>query len=64
MIAELGQLALVLALSLAVVQSLFPLVGAARGDAGWMALARPAGCGQVGVVMIAFVFLELLFSVR
>ena len=62
MIAELGQLALILALSLAVVQSLFPLVGAARGDAGWMALARPAARGQFVFVAIGFTCLTLLFA--
>jgi len=41
MIAELGQLALILALCLAIVQSVVPLVGAAKDNADWMALARP-----------------------
>lgn len=54
MIAELGQLALILALSLAIVQSVFPLLGATRGNAGWTALARPAAMGQFLFVAIAF----------
>ena len=61
MTAELGQLALVLALSLALVQSVFPLVGAARGNAGWMGLARPAAAGQFLFVATAFVCLTQLF---
>jgi cytochrome c-type biogenesis protein CcmF len=54
MIAELGQLALILALSLAIVQSVFPLLGAVRGNSGWTALARPAAMGQFLFVAIAF----------
>ncbi|MGE0803132.1 MAG: heme lyase CcmF/NrfE family subunit [Lautropia sp.] len=54
MIAELGQIALILALALALVQSGFPLAGAVRGDADWMALARPAANAQCLFVAIAF----------
>jgi len=61
MIAELGQLALILALSLAIVQGVFPLIGAARGNTSWMALARPAAWGQFVFVATAFVCLTLLF---
>ena len=42
MIPEIGHYALVLALFLALVQSVIPLVGAARGDAAWMDVAKPA----------------------
>jgi len=38
MIPELGQLALALALAVALVQGTVPLVGAARGNAAWMAV--------------------------
>ena len=34
--AELGQVALALALSLALVQAVLPIVGAARGNPAWM----------------------------
>jgi cytochrome c-type biogenesis protein CcmF len=54
MIPEFGQLALALALCLALVQGTLPLVGAAAGRAEWMALARPAAAGQFVFVMIAF----------
>ncbi|MFA7528057.1 MAG: heme lyase CcmF/NrfE family subunit [Ottowia sp.] len=64
MIAELGQLALVLALSLAIIQCVFPLWGAARGNAAWMALAKPAARGQFLFVLIAFVCLTALFVVN
>ena len=54
MIPELGQFALILALLLAVVQGVLPLVGAARGNAVWMDVARPAAQGQFTFVAIAF----------
>ena len=60
MIPELGQFALALALALALVQAFFPVVGAARGNAAWMALARPAA--QAQSLLIAFAFGCLTFS--
>ena len=54
MIPEVGQLALILALMLALTQSVLPLVGAARGLSAWMAVARPAAQGQFVFVAIAF----------
>ncbi|MDH5535040.1 MAG: heme lyase CcmF/NrfE family subunit, partial [Betaproteobacteria bacterium] len=61
MIPELGQFALVLALCLALAQGLLPLIGAARGNAAWMAVARPAAQGQFVFVALAFGFLISLF---
>ena len=40
MIPEIGHFALVLALAVAIVQGVVPLIGAARGDAAWMAAGR------------------------
>jgi cytochrome c-type biogenesis protein CcmF len=54
MIPEIGQVALVLALCIALAQGTLPLIGAARGDTAWMALARPAARGQLVFVAIAF----------
>ena len=54
MIPELGQLALSLALVVALAQGILPLAGAARGDAGWMAVARPAAHAQALLVAFAF----------
>jgi len=54
MIPELGQLALSLALTLALVQGILPIAGAARGNAAWMRVARPAAQGQFVFVAIAF----------
>ncbi len=54
MIPEIGNFALILALSLALVQTIFPLIGAARAIPNWMAVARPAAVGQLFFISIAF----------
>ena len=54
MLPEIGQLALILALLLAALQSLLPLLGAQRGIDAWMRLARPAAYGQLLFVASAF----------
>ncbi len=54
MIPELGNFALILALALALVQGTLPLVGAAKRQPGFIALARPAAQGQFVFVAIAF----------
>jgi cytochrome c-type biogenesis protein CcmF len=51
---ELGQLALSLALAVALIQAIFPLAGAAKGDLAWMSLARPAAQAQALLVAFAF----------
>ncbi|HEY0855789.1 MAG TPA: heme lyase CcmF/NrfE family subunit [Albitalea sp.] len=51
---ELGHLALILALLVTLVQGVLPIVGAHRGDAGWVAFARPAA--QTQFVLVAFAF--------
>ena len=66
---ELGQLALILALLLALAQGVLPMVGAWRGNRALMAVARPAAAGQAVFVAIAFgilvwAFLHFDFSVR
>jgi cytochrome c-type biogenesis protein CcmF len=61
MIPELGQFALILATLLAILQASLPLVGAQRGNAAWMALARPAAAGQFVFVAIAFALLTTAF---
>ena len=54
MIPEIGHYALVLALLLAIVQSVMPLVGAARGNVAWMDVGRTASYGQLLMVTVAF----------
>ena len=61
MTAELGQIALILALCLAVAQAVFGLVGPARGWSNWMDAVRPATFGQAGFVALAFLFLVSAF---
>src|ERR1051326_6754781 len=54
MIPELGQLALALALAVALIQGTLPLAGAAKGNLAWMSLARPAAQAQAVLVAAAF----------
>jgi len=58
---EIGHFALILALCLALVQSILPLLGAARGNATFMGIARPAAQGQFVFVAIAFACLAYCF---
>ena len=51
-IPELGQYALILALAVALVQGTLPLIGAARGDVGLIAVGRPAALAQLAFVVI------------
>ncbi|OOZ15683.1 c-type cytochrome biogenesis protein CcmF [Solemya velum gill symbiont] len=69
MIPELGQVALVLALGMAFIQGILPLIGAQFGYRGWVAIARPAARGQtffllVGFVALLYSFLTNDFSVK
>jgi cytochrome c-type biogenesis protein CcmF len=61
MAAEVGQFALILALLLAVVQSLTPLWGAHRGDRVLMAVGRQAAVLQALFVTLAFGCLAYVF---
>lgn len=54
MITELGHFALILAFLVAIVQTIVPLVGAYRRDAGWMAVAEPAATAQFLLTAAAF----------
>jgi len=56
-IPELGHFALILALAVALVQGSLPMVGAARGNLRWMALAQPAAFLQFALVATAFLAL-------
>jgi cytochrome c-type biogenesis protein CcmF len=54
MIEEIGHYALVLALALALVQSIVPLIGARTRDPALMAVAEPVAIAQFGFVAISF----------
>ena len=59
---ELGQVALALALLVALVQAFLPLLGAQRGLAPLMAVARPAAYLQLALVGLAFAILSRAFA--
>ena len=61
MIPEIGQFALILALCIAIVQSVLPLAGASFGIQRWVAIAKPAALGQLLFVAIAYVCLTWAF---
>jgi cytochrome c-type biogenesis protein CcmF len=61
MIPELGHFALILALCVALLQSVMPVVGAARNNYTWMSVARPAAQLQAALVALAFACLVWSF---
>ncbi|WP_406721422.1 heme lyase CcmF/NrfE family subunit [Thioclava litoralis] len=61
MIAELGHFTLILALFVAVIQSLVPLIGAHKNWRGWMAVAGPAATVQFLLVVTSFLALTYAF---
>jgi cytochrome c-type biogenesis protein CcmF len=68
MIPEIGQFALILALVLSGAQTVFGIVGAARGDLRWQAAVRPAVAGQfvlisTSIVALVHAFITFDFSV-
>jgi cytochrome c-type biogenesis protein CcmF len=61
-IPELGHFALVLALAVVLLaQSVLPLVGSFRGQAAWVALARPAALVHAALLLLAYLLLTLAF---
>ncbi|MGB0459113.1 MAG: heme lyase CcmF/NrfE family subunit [Porticoccaceae bacterium] len=61
MIAELGHFALIIALAMAVLQSVVPMVGSFRGYSNWMRLGSSLSIGQLLFVAISFVCLVMAF---
>ncbi|CAN7383303.1 heme lyase CcmF/NrfE family subunit [Pseudoxanthomonas sp. LjRoot143] len=61
MLPEIGQIALILALLVAILQSVLPLAGAHRNKAAWMEVARPAAYAQVWLLTLAFIALTAAF---
>ncbi|WP_101926807.1 MULTISPECIES: heme lyase CcmF/NrfE family subunit [Luteimonas] len=69
MLPEVGQIALLLALVAAFLQTLLPLLGAHRGIAPWIASARPTAYAQWALMFVAWAiltasFVQQDFSVR
>lgn len=58
---ELGHFALIIALGIALLQSLFGIAGAQRNDAVWMQSARGLAMGQFACALIAFIVLTAAF---
>ena len=63
MIPEIGQFALALALAAALVQSILPMLGAARGNLLWMRSARSSSIAQLVLIAISFAALMRSFVV-
>ena len=63
MIPEIGQFALTLALGVALVQSVLPMLGAARNNLLWMRSARSSAIAQLVFIAIAFAALVRSFIV-
>ena len=63
MLNELAHFALILALGVAVVQTVVPLIGAQRGNVAWMRLAEPAATIQFLLTGFAFAALTWAFVV-
>jgi len=61
MIPEIGNFSTMLALCLALVQGILPIIGSVRGNQHWMAIARPAAYGQFAFVTVAFLCLVYSF---
>ncbi len=64
MIAELGHFSLILALCVAVVMAIIPMIGSFTGHTSWMALARPAAHVQLLLVGISYAVLTHAFLVH
>ena len=64
MIPELGHVALILALVMAIIQAFFPVIGAALGKQSWVAVAKPAARGQLLFLTVSFIVLTYAFIVH
>lgn len=62
MIPEIGHFSLILALLVALALGTFPIIGAARGNAVWMGLARPLARAQFLLIAVAFICLAYAFA--
>ena len=63
-IPELGLLALIIALGVALVQGVLPLLGAHQGRTAWIAVARPAAWAGGGLLTFAFLCLATSFALN
>ena len=63
MIPELGHFALIVAFAISIVQSIVPLIGAAKNDSAMISMARPAALVQFLFVGLAYAALTHAFIV-
>ena len=61
MIPELGHFALWLAVGVTLILGTLPLIGAQRGRADWMAVARPASQVLLGLIVFSWLCLAASF---
>ncbi|MYF88956.1 MAG: heme lyase NrfEFG subunit NrfE, partial [Boseongicola sp. SB0676_bin_33] len=61
MVVEIGHFALILALAVACLQAVLPLVGAHRRWSAWIAVAEPAALLQAVLLAVAFAALTYAF---
>ncbi len=61
MIAEVGHFALILALGVALVQTVLPIWGAQRGDLAMMNVGSSAAQGQLALLLVAFIGLTIAY---
>ncbi|MGA8262263.1 MAG: heme lyase CcmF/NrfE family subunit [Arenicellales bacterium] len=61
MIPEIGHFALILALGVALIQCIVPIVGTAKGYGSWVAVARPAARANFLMVAISYACLTYAF---
>ncbi len=61
MIPEVGHFALIIALCLALVQTIVPVLGAQTNTSQWMAVAKPAARGQFLFIIISYICLTYSF---
>ncbi|MDH3639500.1 MAG: heme lyase CcmF/NrfE family subunit, partial [Gammaproteobacteria bacterium] len=64
MVPEIGHIALLIALFMAIVQMTFPVIGAARNIPGWIAVAKPAARAQLLFIAVAYGCLTYSFIVH
>jgi len=61
MIPEIGHFALIIALCLALVQTIVPILGAQTNTSQWIAVAKPAARGQFLFIIISYICLTYSF---
>ena len=64
MIPEIGHFSLILALLVALTLGSFPIIGAARGNAVWMGLAKPLSGLQFFLIAFSFLCLAYAFAAK